>query len=77
MDSVRSGLDWVWRECGLPQDVSDPIAYIEGLDEWDVSLDTAELRRIAGLWIHLTELYTEGRCFLKGFFNAMEAFRSD
>jgi hypothetical protein len=40
-------------------------------------LDTAELRRIAGLWIHLTELYTEGRCFLKGFFNALEAFRSD
>ena len=40
-------------------------------------IDTAELRRIAGLWIHLTELYTEGRCFLKGFFNALEAFRSD
>jgi hypothetical protein len=40
-------------------------------------IDTAELRCIAGLWIHLTELYPEGRCFLKGFFNAIEAFRSD
>jgi hypothetical protein len=29
------------------------------------------------LWIHLTELYNEGRCFLKGFFNALEAFRDD
>lgn len=73
----RSGLDWVWRECGLPEDVIDPIGYIKGLDKWDVSLDTAELHRIAGLWIHLTKLYTEGRCFLKGFFNAMEAFHSD
>ena len=40
-------------------------------------IDTAELRRVAGLWIHLTDLYLEGRCFLKGFFNALEAFRED
>ena len=72
-----AGLAWVWRECGLPDDLADPIDYIKSLDEWDVSIDTAELRRIAGLWVHLTELYTEGRCFLKGYFNAMEAFRSD
>jgi hypothetical protein len=42
-----------------------------------VRLDTAELRKIAGLWIHLTELYNEGRCFLKGFFDALVAFRDD
>ena len=73
----RAGLEWVWSECGLPVDCADPIQFIDGLDCWEVFLDTAELRRIAGLWIHLTELYEEGRCFLKGFFNALEAFRSD
>ena len=73
----RAGLDWIWRECGLPEDCSDPIGYIDKLGAWEVMIDTAELRRIAGLWIHLTELYPEGRCFLKGFFNAIEAFRSD
>ena len=25
--------------------------------------------------VHVTDLYPEGRCFLKGFFNALEAFR--
>ena len=70
-----SGLAWLWREFGFSDEESDPIRFVKSLDEWDVSIDTAELRRIAGLWVHLTELYTEGRCFLKGFFNAMEAFR--
>ena len=37
--------------------------------------ETAELRRIAGLGVHLSEVYPDTRCFLKGFFNAMEAFR--
>ena len=73
----RSGLAWVWRESELPEDCDDPIGYIDSLGHWEAFLDTAELRRIAGLWIHLTELYTEGRCFLKGFFNAIEAFRPD
>jgi hypothetical protein len=73
----RSGLKWIWDQCGLPEDIQDPIKFIDAQKDWDVWLDTAELRRISGLWIHLTELYTEGRCFLKGFFNAMEAFRSD
>ena len=27
--------------------------------------------------MHLTEVYTEGRCFLKGLYNAMEAFRGN
>jgi hypothetical protein len=26
----RSGLDWVWRECGLPEDVIDPIGISKG-----------------------------------------------
>jgi hypothetical protein len=47
---------------------------MDTLDSWEIRIDMAELRRIAGLWIHLTELYTEGRCFLKGFFNGLEAF---
>ena len=73
----RSGLDWIWHECDLPDECTDPIALIDSLETWEVMIDTAELRCIAGLWIHLTELYPEGRCFLKGFFNAIEAFRSD
>jgi hypothetical protein len=73
----RVALEWVWSQSGLPSDLQDPIGYIDSLEDWDAHLDTAELRRIAGLWIHLTELYTEGRCFLKGFFNALEAFRMD
>ena len=40
-------------------------------------VQTAELRRIAGLGVHITEVYTDARCYLKGFFNALEAFRSD
>ena len=37
--------------------------------------ETVELRRIAGLGVHLSEVYPDTRCFLKGLFNAMEAFR--
>jgi hypothetical protein len=73
----RSGLKWIWDQCGFDDAEDDPIKSIDAQESWNVQIDTAELRRIAGLWIHLTELYTEGRCFLKGFFNALEAFRSD
>mmetsp|Transcript_5950 Transcript_5950/g.13021 ORF Transcript_5950/g.13021 Transcript_5950/m.13021 type:complete len:1140 (-) Transcript_5950:4782-8201(-) len=47
------------------------------LDRADESswIDTAELRRIAGVWVDLTDIYKEARCFLKGMFNALEAFR--
>ena len=38
---------------------------------------TAELRRIAGLGINVTEVYQDSRCYLKGFFNAIEAFRAN
>ena len=36
---------------------------------------TAALRRIAGLGINVTEIYPEGRPYLKGAFNALEAWR--
>ena len=38
--------------------------------------ETAALRRIAGLGVNVTEVYPYGRCYLKGFFNAIESFRS-
>ena len=38
-------------------------------------IGTAELRRIAGLGVNVTEVYTDCRPYLKGFFNAIEAFR--
>jgi hypothetical protein len=41
------------------------------------SASTAELRRIAGLGINVTDVYKDARCYLKGFFNAVESFRSD
>jgi hypothetical protein len=40
-------------------------------------LATAELRRIAGLGVNVTEVYLDARPYLKGFFNAIEAFRID
>ena len=41
------------------------------------SVPTAELRRIAGLGVNVTDVYRDARCYLKGFFNAIEAFRPD
>ena len=52
----RAGLQWIWDQCGFADDIQDPIAYIESLEHWEVKLDNPKLRRIAGLWIHLTEL---------------------
>lgn len=72
-----TALDWLWEQFGLQGCNTDPIEYIKKIPEWNVSVDTAELRRIVGLWVHLTEVYSEGRCFMKGFYNAMEAFRVD
>jgi hypothetical protein len=40
-------------------------------------LSTAELRRIAGLGINVTDVYKDARCYLKGFFNAVESFRAN
>ena len=39
------------------------------------SVSTAGLRRIAGLGVHITEVYSDWRCFLKGFFNVIDSFR--
>lgn len=70
-------LEWVWNHFDLPTEVDDPLKYISDHDTMkeDKYIDTGELRRIAGLWVHITEVYSEGRCFLKGFFNALESFR--
>ena len=40
-------------------------------------VDTAKIRRIAGLGVDLTEVYRYGRSYLKGFFNTLEAFQGD
>jgi len=41
------------------------------------SLSTAELRKIAGLGVNILQVYQDAKCYLKGIFNAIEAFRSD
>jgi hypothetical protein len=41
------------------------------------SLSMAELRKIAGLGINIMQVYQDKKCYLKGIFNAVEAFRSD
>jgi hypothetical protein len=40
-------------------------------------IETAELRRVAGLGVHLTEVYPAGRCYLKGYYNAIESWRDN
>ena len=35
------------------------------------------MRQISGLGVHITEIYTLGRSYLKSFFNALEAFRGN
>lgn len=41
------------------------------------SLCTAELRKIAGLGVNIVQVYSDAKCYLKGIFNALEAFRTD
>lgn len=55
----------------------DGLKWIVRVSEESKVIDTAELRRVAGLGVHLTEVYASGRPFLKGMFNAIEAFRAD
>ena len=43
--------------------------------ETHTEIATAALRRITGLGINVTEIYPEGRPYLKGMFNALEAWR--
>ncbi|KAL7534633.1 LOW QUALITY PROTEIN: hypothetical protein ACHAXR_008890 [Thalassiosira sp. AJA248-18] len=55
----------------------DGLQWIVDQSEKGDWIDTAEIRRIAGLGVNITEVYTVGRSFLKlkGFFNAIEAWR--
>lgn len=53
----------------------DGIKFVLDTAKTSTTIDTAELRQIAGLGINVTEVYADARCYLKGFFNAMEAFR--
>ena len=57
----RDGLNWMLTQ------IKDGVS----------AIDTPELRRIAGLGVNVTEVYPEGRPYLKGIYNAMEAFRDD
>ncbi len=41
------------------------------------SLPTAELRKIARLGVNGMQVYQDTKCYLKGIFNALEAFRAD
>jgi hypothetical protein len=41
------------------------------------SLSTAELRKIAVLGVNIMQVYQDAKCYLKGIFNAIEAFCSD
>ncbi len=36
-----------------------------------------ELRKIAGLGVNVMQVYWDAKCYLKGIFNALEAFRAD
>jgi hypothetical protein len=38
------------------------------------SVPTAEMRRITGLGVNIMQVYDDAKCYLKGFFNAIEAF---
>ena len=38
-------------------------------------IDTGALCSVAGLGVNVTEVYTNGRCYLKGLFNAVEVWR--
>ena len=43
--------------------------------EMSAETDTARVRQIAGLGVNVTKIYPEGRPYLRGFFNALEAWR--
>jgi len=41
------------------------------------SLCTAELWKIAGLGVKIVQVHSDAKCYLKGIFNALEAFRTN
>ncbi len=44
--------------------------------EHGITID-GKLRKIAGLGVNIMQVYQDAKCYLKGIFNAIEAFRSD
>ena len=60
-DKFKTGLTWL-TDC-----VKEGIKFVL----------TGDLRKIAGLGVNITEVYPTGHCYLKGFFNAVEAWRGD
>jgi len=48
---------------------------LDSVAEGYTFLETALLRKVAGLGVNITEVYPLGRTYLKGFFNAIEAWR--
>ncbi len=55
----------------------DGLAWILSQSKDTGSVPTAEMRRIAGLGVNIMQVYDDAKCYLKGFFNAIEAFQSD
>ena len=51
------------------------LQWIISTAETSTKIDTAELRRICGLAVNVTEVYPLGRSFLKGLFNCIESWR--
>ena len=41
----------------------------------NIEIETVTVRRVAGLGVNVTEIYPEGRPYLKGLFSALEAWR--
>ncbi|KAL7532942.1 hypothetical protein ACHAXR_006517 [Thalassiosira sp. AJA248-18] len=58
-DKFKRGLSWV----------------VDSYDDGNGFVDTGKLRSVAGLGVNITDVYSSGRPFLKGFFNAIEAWR--
>jgi hypothetical protein len=55
----------------------DRLAWILSQSKDKGNVPTAEMRRIAGLGVNIMQIYDDAKCYLKGFFNAIEAFQSD
>jgi hypothetical protein len=52
----------------------DGLAWILSQSKDMGSVPTAEKRRIARLGVNIMQVYDDAKCYLKGFFNAIEAF---
>ena len=53
----------------------DGLMWVIQQSECCEEIATGSLRKIAGLGVNVTEIYPEGRPYLKGFFNALESWR--